>query len=217
MEEVNSNIILRERFKLLEKELLYEGKVISIFQTCYFCHKPHHFLSCPEKFPQFPIDTKNEEFLRETESDLARYPRPRTNTLKYYRELETIRKFKNTENYKMIVKVEKRLLKIRKKLNIRSREFEIDAAHDWRIFEPHWNLSNLKESWNARIGDAEKNWVLIVFYLYFYPTATVKDVYGCFFGRKQCFRKLLQVISSIKKSASKMVWCFCFRSSFRFW
>ena len=123
MQEVNNNLILRERFKLIEKEILYENKMISIFQVCYFCHKQHKFLDCPEKFPQFEIDTKNEKFLLKTENELIRYSRQKVSTLKEYRELESIRKFKMTDNYKMIVKVEKRLLKIRKKLNIRSREF----------------------------------------------------------------------------------------------
>ena len=50
---------------------------------------------------------------------------------------------RNSTNKKLLIKVEKRLAKIKKKIEERNKDFEIDIAHDWGIYEPEWNLSRL--------------------------------------------------------------------------
>ena len=69
-------------------------------------------------------------------------------------ELEEIYKLHLNPNFKLIMKIEKRLGKIKKKIGDRERVFEVDTAFDWNIYEPQWNLSDLKEKWNS---NADKN------------------------------------------------------------
>ena len=58
-----------------------------------------------------------------TQTDPNRMHKGKTSALKHYRDMDSIRRLKMTENYKMIVKVEKRLAKIRRKIIERNRDF----------------------------------------------------------------------------------------------
>ena len=62
--------------------------------------------------------------------------------------MEVLRNLKKLDNYSLITKVEKRLAKIKQKIEQRNREFEIDLVHDWQIYYPEANFSKIREKWN---------------------------------------------------------------------
>lgn len=62
--------------------------------------------------------------------------------------MDMLRKLKKLDNYGLITKVEKRLAKIKSKIEQRNKEFEIDLVHDWQIYYPDDNFSKIREKWN---------------------------------------------------------------------
>lgn len=62
--------------------------------------------------------------------------------------MEVLRNLKKLDNYSLITKVEKRLAKIKHKIEQRNRQFEIDLVHDWQIYYPEANFSKIREKWN---------------------------------------------------------------------
>lgn len=151
-------MILREKIKLIEYELTYKQNCKIVFHSCYFCYENHNFKNCPKKFPTFnpQISVKNYE-----KNHFRQKLRVKRNGMKALSELEDIHKLHENRNFKLIMKIEKRLGKIKKKIDKNKREFEIDTAFDWNLYEPNLNLSNLKERWNQKtidkISELKKN------------------------------------------------------------
>lgn len=59
-----------------------------------------------------------------------------------------LRNLKNRDNYGLITKVQKRLAKIKRRIESMNKVFEIDLAHDCEIFYPEFNFSKIREKWN---------------------------------------------------------------------
>ena len=63
------------------------------------------------------------------------------------KDLEILKQLSENQVYS---KIEKRIAKIREKIQEERTLFDVDQAHDWNCYLPEWNLSRLKEVWNRK-------------------------------------------------------------------
>ncbi len=125
----------------MEYEVVFKNNLKRIYHNCFFCKVSHDWSKCPSRFP---IVKSSLHTLDNKRQDGVRVIRKKYHTLDDRNKLQVLNPIKNMANKKLSNIIEKRIAKIRHKLNEKSEVLEIDVAYDWNFYDVTENLSRKK-------------------------------------------------------------------------